>query len=142
MNLHTAAIAALGLFMANNQATIASDTQINKSVERYYCTQFGPFSLRFDSDKAAGVFAIFANGDLGSIVGHLRDHHLEGEWIEVDSRGKIKIDFSDDWSSFKAAYNVAPATGNWRTGWYGRLRPESKPSEFTVDGQTYKCAKE
>lgn len=109
------------------------------SVERRYCTQYGPFFIRFDPDKAAGVFAILQNNDLGSMVGALNGHRLEGEWAEVDSRGDIRIHFSEDWSSFEAEFNVAAAPDRWYADWAGRLPENSGVESFEVDGTTYRC---
>ncbi len=114
-------------------------TQNEGSVERRYCTQFGPFILRFDPDKAAGIFAILPNNDLGSIVGALNERELTGEWIEVDSRGEIRIQFADDWSSFSAEYNVASNPENWHSGWIGNIAPEATTTKFTVDDMTFYC---
>lgn len=109
------------------------------SVERFYCTQYGPFFLRFDPDKAAGVFAILPNNDLGAMVGALDGQTLAGEWIEVDSRGAIRMEFSEDWSSFTAAYSVAPSLDSWEEGWAGYLPPVGDPDSFVIDGQTFRC---
>lgn len=109
------------------------------TVERYYCTQYGPFFIRFDPDKAAGVFAILTNGDLGSMVGVLSDHSLEGEWIEVDSRGEIRMTFSEDWSEFEAEYNVAANPEKWYSDWNGHLRPEDGAETFEKDGTEFRC---
>ncbi len=108
-------------------------------VERFYCTQFGPFFLRFDPDKAAGVFAILRNKDLGSVVGALSGRTLEGEWAEVDSRGEIRIAFSDDWATFDAEYTIHHTPDEWRGGWTGRLAPDARPHSFDADGQTFYC---
>lgn len=109
------------------------------SIERYYCTQFGPFFIRFDDDKAAGVFAILPNDDLGAIVGALSGRELNGEWIETDNRGEIRLQFSDDWRVFDAEYNIHTEPGNWRSNWAGRLRPANEPASFTHEGVLYRC---
>jgi hypothetical protein len=109
------------------------------SEERYYCTQYGPFFIRFDADKAAGVFAIFNNGDLGSMVGVLKGHSLEGEWIEATSRGVIRMTFSEDWSKFDAQYNVATNPEKWYSNWKGHLRPAHDVTTFTKDGIEFRC---
>lgn len=119
------------------QPSYADDMQA--PAERRYCTQYGPFFIRFDPDKAAGVFAILSNNDLGSIVGALDDHRLEGEWIEVDSRGDIRITFSEDWSSFEAEYSVAGAPDRWYGDWTGRLPENADVESFDVDGTTFRC---
>ena len=109
------------------------------STERYYCTQFGPFFIRFDEDNAAGVFAILPNDDLGSIVGTLSGRNLSGEWIETDSRGEIRLKFSEDWLYFDAEYTVAPDNENWLGNWSGRIRPSNDPATFDFNGVTYRC---
>ncbi len=109
------------------------------SVERRYCTQYGPFILRFDPEKAAGIFAILRNNDLGSIVGALNEHQLEGNWIEVDSHGQIRMSFTDDWSSFTAQYNVASNPDRWNGGWIGHIAPSPETTEFDVDDVTFYC---
>lgn len=118
-------------------STYAADETV--SVERRYCTQYGPFFIRFDPDKAAGVFAILQNNDLGSMVGALNGRRLEGEWTEVDSRGDIRIHFSEDWSSFEAEFNVAAAPDRWYDDWTGRLPEDSNADSFEVDGTTFRC---
>jgi len=110
-----------------------------KDIERHYCTQFGPFYLRFDDEKAAGIFNIFMNNDMGSVVGKLVGNKIIGNWIEVDSSGRIQLEFSDDWSSFDASYSVGEASEDWRTGWHGVLRPAGRPKTFVVDTVTYHC---
>ncbi len=117
----------------------APPTQSETSKERRYCTQFGPFILRFDPDKAAGIFAILPNNDLGSIVGALDGFQLEGEWIEIDSRGQIRITFSEDWNSFNAEYNVASNLDHWNGGWVGQIAPDATTTQFTKDDLTFYC---
>ena len=107
--------------------------------ERHYCTQYGPFFIRFDEDKAAGVFAILTNGDLGSMVGALEGRRLEGEWVEVDSGGAIRIEFSEDWSTFEAEYNLAPEPETWHGDWRGHLRPTDDTASFVRDGVEFRC---
>jgi len=107
--------------------------------ERHYCTQYGPFYLRFDPEKAAGVFTIFANGDMGSVVGTLDDQTLTGEWIEVDNRGPIRIEFSPDWTKFDAFYALAAAPDTWHGDWRGHLRPQEDTVSFERDGRTFQC---
>ena len=118
-------------------ATAADEPQT--TVERYYCTQYGMFFIRFDPDKAAGVFAILPNSDLGSIVGVIDDHSLEGEWIEVDSRGAIRMTFSEDWSEFDAEYNVAANPEKWYSNWKGHRRPKEGVETFERDGVEFRC---
>ncbi len=121
-------------------ATAQDSDEMDVGVERNYCTQQGPFFLRFDPDKAAGVFAILPNNDLGAVVGALADRTLTGEWIETDdSKGAIRIVFSEDWSSFEAAYTIAPDNDNWREGWTGYLPPAGDPSSFDIGGETFLC---
>ena len=50
-------------------------------VERYYCTQFGPFFFRHDGEKMAGVFAILTNDDLGVVVGTIEGRSFRGRMI-------------------------------------------------------------
>lgn len=117
----------------------ASPVSNDESIERRYCTEFGPFFIRFDPDKAAGVFAINGNNDLGAIVGALNGRQLEGEWMEVDSHGQIRINFADDWSSFDAEYNVASSPDRWRSGWTGHLPENEAVISFDIDGVTFDC---
>jgi len=107
--------------------------------ERHYCTEYGPFFIRFDTDKAAGVFAILTNGDLGSMVGALVGRRIEGKWTEVDSGGDIRLEFSEDWSSFEAEYNLTAAPETWHGDWRGQLRPSDDASSFVRDGVEYRC---
>ena len=120
-------------------ATAVRANEANGGVERYYCTQYGPFFFRFDPDKAAGVFAILTNNDLGSVVGRMDGRAFEGEWFEVDSRGDIRIFFAEDWSSFEVEYSIAGEPEEWLTGWKGRLRPEPATVAFTANDETYRC---
>jgi|GEM_PF-5797374 len=108
-------------------------------IERYYCTQFGPFFIRFDDDKAAGVFAILPNDDLGSVVGELSGHKFKGEWIETDNRGEIILHFSDDWLYFDAEYTVQADPENWLGAWSGRIRPDNAPASFEYKSVQYRC---
>ncbi len=121
------------LAMASTETTAAAP------VEKRYCTQFGPFYLRFDPDKAAGFFVIEQNGDLGAVVGVVDDRQFSGEWIEVDSRGRIRIAFSEDWKQFEAEYDLSYAPDQWRSGWVGHLAPDTQTSEMTVDGVQFIC---
>lgn len=127
--------AAIPISLANAAEPASNST----SVERRYCTEFGPFFIRFDPDKAAGVFAINGNNDLGAIVGALNGNQFEGEWMEVDSHGQIRITFADDWSSFDAEYNVARSPDRWRSGWTGHLPQNEAVVSFDVDGVTFDC---
>ena len=121
--------------------TVAGHEPASRSVaiERHYCTQYGPFFIRFDPDKAAGVFTIHNNGDLGSIVGRLDGLTLDGEWIEVDSRGEIRLEFTSDWSRFEARYNVAGNPETWHGNWTGILRPADAPATIEVNETEYRC---
>ncbi len=110
-----------------------------QSAERYYCTQYGPFFLRFDGDKAAGFFAVLKNDDLGAVVGVLDGYELSGNWIETGGKGPIRMTFSEDWSSFEAEYAVAPDTENWISGWTGYLPPAGDPAVFDIDGESFRC---
>ena len=109
-------------------------------VERYYCTQYGPFFFRHDGDKMAGVFAILTNRDLGAVVGTIEERSFSGRWFEVDSAGDIKIEFSNDWTSFDAAYAIDGEPNAWRRGWVGRLRSGDSPTSFEEGGVTYRCS--
>ncbi len=129
-------VVALG---GSHAAPGASPDSTAPSVERRYCTQFGPFFVRFDLDKAAGVFAIRANHDLGAMVGTLSNHQLDGAWMENDSRGRIRMTFSDDWSSFEAEYSLDSEPESWRGGWRGVLPANGEPTELARDGTTYDC---
>ena len=122
----------------NGQKSDSASSNV-EAIERLYCTQFGPFFLRFDPDKAAGVFAINPNNDLGAVVGAIEDRTLTGEWIEVDSKGAIRIAFSEDWSSFEAAYTVGVDSTEWLEGWFGYLPPAGDPDEFEIAGETFHC---
>lgn len=132
-----AILTAAAIFISPAKAAEPASNSV--SVERRYCTEFGPFFIRFDPDKAAGVFAINGNNDLGSIVGVLNDRQLEGEWMEVDSHGQIRIAFADDWSSFDAEYSVASSPERWRSGWSGHLPENETVVSFEVDGVTFDC---
>ena len=135
---HSALLAVL-LCTLNTASWAATTSQADHGIERYYCTQFGPFFLRFDPDKAAGVFSIFGNGDMGAIVGHLNDQNLDGKWIENDNQGSIKIQFSEDWSRLDASYTIAEAPNEWRHGWTGFLKPDEHVTSFDKDGLTLQC---
>ena len=117
----------------------ASQDATRPSVERHYCTQHGPFFIRFDDAKAAGVFAILSNGDLGSMVGQLNGTTLEGDWFEVGSRGRIVIEFSSDFTRFEAEYNVADAPETWYRGWLGVERPDESVSSIAPDDVLLHC---
>ena len=131
-------IMCIALTAAAPQSVWAQD-EAGGAVERHYCTQFGPFFLRFDPDKAAGVFSILPNDDLGAMVGVLEDRTLTGSWIENDSKGAIRLVFSEDWSSFEAGYTVAPDQENWREGWTGYLPPAGDPPSFDIADETFLC---
>lgn len=120
-------------------ALAQNSSEMDPGIERHYCTQKGPFFLRFDPDKAAGVFAIIPNNDLGAVVGALTDRTLTGEWIETDSKGAIRMVFSEDWSSFEAAYTIAPDGENWQEGWTGYMPPAGDPPSFDIAGETFLC---
>ncbi len=133
---------ALGLGMlclapAHQVSSLAGEN--DGSIERYYCTQYGPFFIRFDPDKAAGVFAILSNDDLGSMVGRLEGRRIDGTWEEVDSRGRIRLTFSEDWSRFDAEYTVAGNPLEWHGEWTGYLRNDPDVQEFTRDGEAFRC---
>lgn len=117
----------------------AQDGAVQDSVERRYCTQQGPFFLRFDPDKAAGVYAILQNDSLGVVVGSLDAFQFVGTWYEMDKTGPIKLEFSEDWSSFEATYAVAPDKVPWQTGWTGYLPPAGHPVTFEIGGETFRC---
>lgn len=108
-------------------------------IERYYCTQYGPFFIRFDDHQAAGVFAILRNDDLGSIVGTLSNFELRGKWIENDNRGDIRLKFSEDWLSFDAEYTLEAEPDNWLGNWSGRIRPSRQADTFEHDGVQFRC---
>ena len=128
-------VAWLGLTGAFSGMALAADPP----AERRYCTQFGPFVFHFDPDKAAGIFAINRNNDLGVMVGALEGHTLKGEWVEVDSRGAIEVTFGDDWSRFDARYNVGHRPGDWYDGWIGIQQPPSGAATFVEDDVTFYC---
>jgi hypothetical protein len=135
-----ASLLVIGMLWGSSSPAPGSEPEAPEvtAVERRYCTQFGPFFVRFDPDKAAGVFAIHMNGDLGSMVGTLDGHELEGIWVENDSRGRIRMSFSGDWSTFEAEYSVESEPESWRGGWLGRL-PRDDVEEFEHEGLTYRC---
>ena len=133
------AIAAASIVSIAPGASAIEGSDQEFAIERQYCTQFGPFFLRFDPDKAAGVFAILTNNDLGSVVGAVDGRQFVGVWTEVDSHGEIRIAFSDDWSRFDAEYALHSSPEQWRGGWVGRLAPEGRPARFEADGQTFYC---
>ena len=130
---------ALSAFSALLSLPAAAQKNFDPGVERHYCTQHGPFLLRFDPEKAAGIFSILANNDLGAVVGALEEQTLTGEWIETDSKGAIRMVFSEDWSSFEAAYTIAPDGENWIEGWTGYLPPAGDPPSFEIAGETFLC---
>ncbi len=132
---HLSAIIAAAIALALIPSARAETT----AIERHYCTQFGPFFMRFDPDKAAGVFTIHQNNDLGSVVGSLDERVFDGVWTEIDSRGEIRMTFSEDWAQFNAEYSVHDTPGEWRGGWVGRLAPDSRPQAFKAGDQTFYC---
>ena len=73
------------------------------------------------------------------MVGELEGHSLEGEWIEIDSRGEIRMTFSKDWSEFDAEYNVAANPERWYRDWKGYLRPEDGVATFERNGIEFRC---
>ena len=119
--------------------------------EQRYCTQFGPFMIRFDRDRAAGFFAALppapepettgaqAERAPGAVVGVLVNRTLEGAWLQTDKRGFLRMGFSDDWSSFIAAYALDGDPDTWRSGWMGYLPPAGDPPTFAIDGDQYHC---
>ena len=109
-------------------------------VERYYCTQYGPFFLRFHRQDVAGVFAILMNDDIGAVIGRVDGQSFVGRWLEIDNSGDIKIEFSEDWHSMNASYSVDSDPETWRHGWLGRIRPAGKPASFKHDDVAYLCA--
>jgi len=109
------------------------------AIERTYCTQYGPFFIRFDSDNAAGVFALPADHDLGVMIGLLHKQTFAGKWIKIDESGAIHLVFSEDWSSFEAAEDAAPNEDGWTAGWAGYMPPAGDPAQFVIDGETFVC---
>lgn len=119
--------------------------------EQRYCTQSGPFMIRFDRDRAAGFFAALpaapeaetagarSERAPGAIVGVLVNRTLEGAWLQTDKRGVLRMGFSDDWSSFIAAYALEDDPETWRSGWMGYLPPAGDPPTFAIDGDRYHC---
>ena len=119
--------------------------------EQRYCTQSGPFMIRFDRDRAAGFFAALpppqepeapgaqAERAPGAVVGVLFNRTLEGAWLQTDRRGVLRMGFSDDWSSFIAAYALEDDPETWRSGWMGYLPPAGDPPTFAIDGDQYHC---
>lgn len=108
-------------------------------IVRHYCTQYGPMFLRIDGNQLAGVFVILTNGDMGSMVGTIRGHTMDGEWFETDSQGDIVISFEPDWSGFNAQYNVSSRPAVWHRNWIGKLRPSGNPVTFELEDTTLLC---
>lgn len=124
-------------------APSASQTGDDGVSEHRYCTQSGPFLLRFDQMKAAGFFAALpeyepASGP-GAVAGSLSSRTLEGVWTLPDKRGSIRMGFSRDWSSFVAAYALEEDPENWISGWMGYLPPAGDPPTFIIDGDRFYC---
>lgn len=110
-----------------------------EATERYYCTQYGPFFLRFDDDKLAGVFAILSNGDLGAVVGTLDGNVMTGRWYENDSAGDIVIRFTPDRGAFEAEYRIDGAPADWYREWRGVLRYADGGARFKLGDTDFRC---
>jgi len=124
--------------------------QRGDAAEQRYCTQSGPFMIRFENGRAAGIFAALplpggAGSGLrtgpgpGAMAGVVASRTLEGVWTLSDRRGLIRIGFSEDWSSFIAAYAVEADPSEWAGGWMGYLPPAGDPADFVIDGERYHC---
>lgn len=116
--------------------------------EQRYCTQSGAFLLRFHKNNIAGIFAALpesatAGGGTadrpGAVAGALSNQTVEGVWTQQDKRGSIRMGFSQDWSSFVAAYAYEDDPENWISGWMGYLPPAGDPSSFIIDGERFDC---
>ena len=121
-------------------------TDFSGAMEQRYCTQSGPLMIRFDRNRAAGFFAALpepagAARDRapGAMAGVLANRTLEGVWTRIDKRGAIRMGFSEDWSSFVAAYSLEDDPENWLSGWMGYLPPAGDPPDFVIDGDSYHC---
>lgn len=118
---------------------LAQDAAPATGEVRAYCTQFGPFHLYFDQNNVAGVYRIIPNQHIGAVIGNLHALQFSGDWIENEGKGAIRIDFSEDWSSFSAEYSIAPNLDEWHDGWTGYLPPVGDHASFTIDGETFLC---
>lgn len=151
----TAAAALLGAALALLALPAAAQADIETGagsvMEQRYCTQSGPFMMRFQRNRAAGFFAALPEAAgagpesaqpqnaPGAIAGVLVNRTLEGVWTQTDRRGFVRMGFSDDWSSFVAAYALEDAPETWRSGWMGYLPPAGDPPTFVIDGDRYHC---
>lgn len=135
MRILTAALTAISLWAVFAPALSAS------AEERRYCTQTGPFLLRFETAHAAGFFKALPKngGGPGAVAGAMPGRTLTGDWMTPDARGALRMGFSEDWSSFVAAYAPEADPENWRTGWMGYLPPAGDPPTFVIDGETFHC---
>lgn len=124
-------------------APAASQTGNDEVSEQRYCTQSGPFLLRFDETRAAGFFAALPEYEPtsgpGAVAGALSNRTMEGVWTLPNMRGAIRMGFSQDWSSFVAAYAFEGDPENWTSGWMGYLPPAGDPPTFIIDGDRFNC---
>ena len=144
-----------GLVLVAGAARAAQTPDRGGVVEQRYCTGSGPFLLRFEATRAAGIFAdlpqrgaepppTLARQDKaprvpGAMAGALSGRRLEGAWTSAERRGTIRIRFSEDWSSFTAAYAFESAPDEWTGGWTGYLPPAGDPDDFVIDGERHHC---
>ena len=150
-----AASALADLVVNGTVLAAAQDPTSGGGVEQRYCTPSGPFLIRFEEDRAAGIFADLpprgaeppptlarkekAPRVPGAMAGALSDRALEGTWTLAERRGAIRMTFSEDWSSFTAAYTVETAPEEWTGGWTGYLPPAGDPDDFVIDGERHHC---
>lgn len=142
-----AALASAALFWtapAAAQTSLSAD--FTGAMEQRYCTQSGPLMIRFERNRAAGFFAALPDpageaydGVPGAMAGVLANRTLEGVWTQTDKRGAIRMGFSEDWSSFVAAYALEDDPDIWLSGWMGYLPPAGDPPDFVIDGDLYHC---
>lgn len=99
--------------------------------------------IRFDKGSAAGFFAALPEYEPtntpGAMAGDLSNQTLHGVWVLTNKRGFIRIEFSEDWSSFIAAYALEGDAENWRSGWMGYLPPAGDPPTFIIDSDRFYC---
>ena len=103
-----------------------------------FCTQHGPVFVRLQGSQGAGVYSILGNGDIGAFVGRLEGRTLEGRWYETDSRGEIRIAFTEGWDGIALQYR-ADGEARWRGDWDGVPPPADGSRTVKKLGVDYRC---